>query len=95
MKKTEVKTSGKAKKTTKAAETVKSTGATKATAVKSSKETKVTAVKSRKVKAVKPEPTIEEISMKAYEIYNQRISRGETGTQTDDWHKAVELLTKS
>jgi hypothetical protein len=83
MKKTEVKTSGKAKKTTKAAETVKSTGATK-----------VTAVKSRKVKAVKPEPTIDEISRKAYEIYNQRISRGETGTQTDDWHKAVELLKK-
>jgi len=83
MKKTEVKTSGKAKKTTKAAETVKSTGATK-----------VTAVRSRKVKAVKPEPTIDEISRKAYEIYNQRIRRGETGTQADDWHKAVELLMK-
>jgi hypothetical protein len=83
MKKTEVKTSGKAKKTTKAVKAVKSTGATKDTAVKS-----------RKVKAVKQEPTIEEISMKAYEIYNQRISRGEKGTQTDDWHKAVELLTK-
>jgi len=83
MKKTEVKTSGKAKKTTKAAKTVKSTVATKGTAVKS-----------RKVKAVKPEPTIEEISRKAYEIYNERISRGEKGTQTDDWHKAVELLKK-
>ena len=82
MKKTEVKTSGKAKKTTKAAKTVKSTVATKGTAVK------------RKVKAVKPEPTIEEISMKAYEIYNERISRGEKGTQADDWHKAVELLKK-
>jgi hypothetical protein len=83
MKKTEVKTIGKAKKTTKAVKAVKSTGATKDTAVKS-----------RKVKVVKPEPTIEEISMKAYEIYNQRISRGEKGTQTDDWHKAVELLKK-
>jgi hypothetical protein len=83
MKKTEVKTSGKAKKTTKAVKAVKSTGATKDTAVKS-----------RKAKAVKPEPTIEEISMKAYEIYNQRMSRGEKGTQTDDWHKAVELLKK-
>lgn len=51
-------------------------------------------VKSSKVNTVKPEPTIEEISRKAYEIYNQRISSGETGTQTDDWHKAVELLTK-
>jgi hypothetical protein len=83
MKKTEVKTIGKAKKTTKSGKAVKSTGATKDTAVKS-----------RKVKVVKPEPTIEEISMKAYEIYNQRISRGEIGTQTDDWHKAVELLKK-
>ena len=83
MKKTEVKTSGKAKKTTKAAKTVKSTVATKGTAVRT-----------RKAKVVKPEPTIEEISMKAYEIYNQRISRGEKGTQTDDWHKAVELLKK-
>jgi hypothetical protein len=82
MKKAETKTSGKAK-TTKAVKTVKS-----------SKETKGTAVKSRKVKALKPEPTIEEISTKAYEIYNERIRRGEPGTQTDDWHKAVELLKK-
>jgi hypothetical protein len=84
MKKAEAKTSSKAKTTTKAVKTAKS-----------SKETKGTAVKSRKVKAVKPEPTIEEISRKAYEIYNARISRGELGTQTDDWHKAVELLKKS
>lgn len=83
MKKAEVKTSGKGKKTTKAVKAVKSAGTTKDTVVKS-----------RKVKDVKPEPTIEEISMKAYEIYNQRISRGEKGSQTDDWHKAVELLKK-
>ncbi len=83
MKKAETKTSGKAKTTTKAVKTVKS-----------SKETKGTAVKSRKVKAVKPELTIEEISTKAYEIYNARISRGEPGTQADDWFKAVELLKK-
>jgi hypothetical protein len=83
MKKTEVKTGGKAKKVTKTVKAVKSTAAAK-----------VTEVKTRKVKAAKPEPTIEEISAKAYEIYNQRISRGEKGTQTDDWHKAVELLKK-
>ena len=82
-KKAEVKTSGKVKKTTKAVKTVKSAGATG-----------VTTVRTRKAKVVKPEPTIEEISRKAYEIYNQRISRGEEGSQTDDWHKAVELLTK-
>ena len=83
MKKAEAKTGSKVKTTTSAAKTVKS-----------SNETKGTVVKSRKAKAVKPEPTIEEISRKAYEIYNQRISRGEAGTQTDDWHKAVEILTK-
>jgi len=94
MKKAEAKTSSKAKKTTKAVKAVKSSKETKGTAVKSSKETKGTAVKSSKVKALKHEPTIEEISTKAYEIYNARISRGENGTQTDDWHKAVELLKK-
>lgn len=83
MKKAEAKTSSRAEKTTKAVK-----------AVKSSKETKGTAVKSSKLKTLKPEPTIEEISTKAYEIYNARISRGENGTQTDDWHMAVELLKK-
>lgn len=83
MKKAEAKTGSKVKTTTSAAKTVKS-----------SNETKGSAVKSREVKAVKPEPTIEEITRKAYEIYNQRIIRGETGSQTDDWHKAVELLKK-
>ena len=83
-KKAAAKTSGEAKKTTKEVKTVKSASTTK-----------VTAVRTRKAKVVKPEPTIEEISMKAYEIYNERISRGEKGTQADDWHKAVELLMKS
>jgi len=82
-KKAEVKASGEAKKTTKTVKTVKSAGTTKATAVRT-----------RKAKVVKQEPTIEEITMKAYEIYNQRISRGEAGSQADDWHKAVELLNK-
>lgn len=83
MKKAEGKTGSKVKTTTGAVKTVRS-----------SKETKGSEVKSRKVKTAKPEPTIEEISRKAYEIYNQRISRGETGSQADDWHKAVELLKK-
>jgi len=83
MKKAEAKTGSKVKTTTRAAKTVKS-----------SNETKVSVAKSRKAQAVKPEPTIEEISRKAYEIYNQRISHGEKGSQTDDWHKAVELLNK-
>ena len=83
MKKAEAKTGGKTKTATRAAKTIKS-----------SKEATGAVVKKRRAEAVKPEPTIEEISIKAYEIYNQRISRGEAGTQTDDWHKAVELLKK-
>ncbi len=94
MKKAEAKTGSKVKKTTSAVKAVKSSKETRGTAVRTTRKTTATAVKSRKVKAVKPEPTIEEISMKAYEIYNQRISRGEKGSQTDDWHKAVELLKK-
>ena len=33
---------------------------------------------SRKPSASKPVPTVEEIRIKAYEIYNQRINRGYT-----------------
>jgi hypothetical protein len=84
MKKAEAKTDSKAKKTTKASK-----------AVKSSKVTKGEIVRTRKVTAKKSGPTDEEISRKAYEIYNSRISRGEHGTPAEDWHKAVELLKKS
>jgi hypothetical protein len=68
---------------------------TEAKTVKGSMATTGEAVRSRKVTAVKPGPTDEEISRKAYEIYNSRISRGEHGTSAEDWHKAVELLKKS
>jgi len=83
MKKSEAKTSSRAKKPTKAVRLVKESTATK-----------VTAMRSRKVATKKIEPTDEEISMKAYEFYNQRISRGEYGTPTDDWHRAAEALRK-
>jgi hypothetical protein len=83
MKKAEAKTT-KAKKTTGAVKKVKSSTATKGTTVRRTK------AEVRKV-----EPTDEEISRKAYELYNQRISRGEYGTPAEDWHKAVELLKKS
>jgi hypothetical protein len=84
MKKAEAKTSSKAMKTTKAVK-----------AEKDAKVKKTTVVGRRKVTAVNPGPTDEEISRKAYEIYNARISRGEHGTPAEDWHKAVELLKKS
>ncbi|MDY0098114.1 MAG: hypothetical protein RBR81_02835 [Bacteroidales bacterium] len=84
MKKSVAKTSNKAKKTT---ATVKP--------VRSSKGTKGTAARSRKVTTGKAEPSEIEISRKAYEIYNERIRRGENGTPADDWHKATEILRKS
>ena len=84
MKKSVVKASSKPKKTTSA---VKSE--------KSSKGTKETAARSRKITTGKADPSEAEISKKAYEIYNERIRRGENGTPTDDWNKAIEILRKS
>jgi hypothetical protein len=53
------------------------------------------AVKKKKVAVIKHIPTDEEIRNKAYEIYHQRIARGEHGNASDDWLKAVELLKNS
>lgn len=52
------------------------------------------AVRTRKAPAVKPEPTEEEIRVRATEIYNERVSRGEFGSPQDDWFKAVGSLKK-
>jgi len=51
--------------------------------------------KTRKPSASKPMPTVEEIRIKAYEIYNQRINRGIYGTESDDWTAAESLLKGS
>jgi hypothetical protein len=69
-------------KTTKAKTT--STAKKSPSAVKTSKTKKATSSKA--------EPTEEEIRMKAQEIYNQRMHKGEHGTASDDWHKAEKLL---
>jgi hypothetical protein len=53
------------------------------------------ATKSKRVTAGKSEPSEEEIRKKAFEIYHQRIDRGEHGNASDDWNKAVELLRNS
>jgi hypothetical protein len=50
------------------------------------------AVKSKKVTPGKAAPDEKEIRKKAEEIYLRRIARGESGTATDDWHKAEEML---
>jgi len=84
MKKSVAKSSSKSKKTT---STVK--------LERSSKGTKDIAARSRKITTGKPETSEAEISKKAYEIYNERIRRGENGTPTDDWNKAIEILRKS
>jgi hypothetical protein len=49
--------------------------------------------KTRKVTAVKSLPGENDIRLKAQEIYNERIFRGEPGTPEQDWLKAEELLT--
>jgi hypothetical protein len=48
----------------------------------------------RKATAKKQEFTDEQIAMKAFEIYQARLARGEHGHGDDDWHKAVEELRK-
>jgi len=69
-------------KTTKAKTT--STAKKSPAAVKTSKTKKQTVSKTK--------PTEEEIRMKAQELYDQRMSSGEHGTASDDWHKAEKLL---
>jgi hypothetical protein len=48
--------------------------------------------KVRKPKAVSSSPDENEIRVKAQELYNDRIFRGEHGTAEDDWLKAERLL---
>ena len=89
MKKSEAKPGSKPKKATRETKEVKSR---KVVSRKSATgEKKV----SRKVAIAKTLPGEEEISRKAYEIYKERITRGENGNPTDDWHKAAEILRNS
>jgi len=66
---------------------------------KSKKESKTEKVfnpakenKNRKTKMAQNEPTEEEISEKALEIYYQRTERGEEGTALNDWLLAEACL---
>jgi hypothetical protein len=43
----------------------------------------------------KKRPTEEQIRQKAQEIYNQRLRKGEHGTELGDWQKAEQILTES
>ncbi len=48
----------------------------------------------KKADANKKEFTDQEIAMKAYEIYQARLARGEQGHSDDDWHMAIKELRK-
>lgn len=54
-----------------------------------------TASKPKKVTASKVEPDEEAVRRKALEIYNERMSRGESGTAEEDWDRAQKALKKS
>ena len=49
-------------------------------------------VRRSKVTISNYEPGIEEIRLKAKEIYLERVARNEHGTSEEDWHKAERLL---
>lgn len=49
-------------------------------------------VRGSKVTISNHEPDIEEIRLKAKEIYLERVARNEQGTSEEDWHKAERLL---
>lgn len=85
MKKSVVKPAARSKKTTGKAKSVETKKA-------SGQKTRIGQKPWKKDAAQMPGE--EEISRKAYEIYQNRISRGETGTPADDWHKAVESFKK-
>ncbi len=85
MKKSETKPAAGSRKTAGKAKSVES---------KKTSARKTTVGRKPGRKAAGQMPGEDEISRKAYEIYQERISRGETGTPADDWHKAVESLKK-
>lgn len=91
MKATKTKTAGRTKKATVAAESgsiKKSVSNSKSTGSKA--QVKKSTVKKSVVK--KSSPGEDQIRQKAYELYNQRIARGEQGSEMDDWKKAIDLL---
>jgi hypothetical protein len=50
------------------------------------------AEKTRRVSVTQSRLNDDEIRLKAQEIYNERITRGEHGTAEDDWLSAEKLL---
>ena len=67
------------------------TKAKKAT-VKSKAADTVKSTGGRKKAVARHAPGEDDIRRKAEEIYNKRVSRGETGTAEEDWLKAEKML---
>ena len=92
MKATNTRTKGRPKKASDDVKTgTKKKGATGArTSVTRTTVTKTTV---RKASLKKNMPREDQIRQKAHELYLQRIARGESGNETDDWNKAIDLLS--
>jgi hypothetical protein len=91
MKATKTKATGRPKKATAAAESgTRKKSVTNSQSTGSKVQVKKSAVKKTAVK--KNSPSEDQIRQKAYEIYNQRIARGEYGSEMDDWSKAMDQL---
>ncbi len=88
MKKSEVKPVSKSKKPTARAKSAADSAAATGRTINPEKKP------AGRTSAKKQQPGTDEISRKAYEIYQARVSRGETGTASDDWYKAVRLLDR-
>jgi hypothetical protein len=77
----------------------KTTASSKPTAAKETMSKTRATTASRKPAAKKAAPkkqefTDQQIAMKAYEIYQARMARGDHGQSDDDWHMAVKELRK-
>jgi len=64
----------------------------KATVAKPKKPVATKKTTTKPVTTRKKQPTYEDISEKAHEIYLERVRKGEPGNSESDWHKAVNLL---
>ena len=92
MKAANTKSTGKSKKVSESAKAgTKLKSAARPTTGVTGTTVKKTTV--RKSSARKNMPGEDQIRQKAHELYLQRIARGESGSEMDDWNRAIELLS--
>lgn len=75
--------------------TMKTTESKKPTATTKKDAPAATSASPKKVTPSKPAADEEAVRRKALEIYNERMSRGESGTAEEDWDRAQKALKKS